>query len=117
MFTVQLSIVINSGGRGIRTPGTVPRTAVFKTAGFNHSPIPPSPRIPELLPLLNHRLVQDGGVSFGGDGWVGAGLLGLLDVEFGFGKGAVGAVAGTFRINAGAGHEFLDRIDRFVPVV
>ena len=30
------------GGRGIRTPGTVPRTAVFKTAGFNHSPIPPA---------------------------------------------------------------------------
>src|SRR2546422_11448955 len=30
------------GGRGIRTPGTVPRTAVFKTAGFNHSPIPPT---------------------------------------------------------------------------
>src|SRR5215510_6688560 len=30
-----------NGGRGIRTPGTVPRTAVFKTAGFNHSPIPP----------------------------------------------------------------------------
>src|SRR5215510_1408518 len=30
-----------NGGRGIRTPGTVPRTAVFKTAGFNRSPIPP----------------------------------------------------------------------------
>src|SRR6476660_3253271 len=34
-----------NGGRGIRTPGTVPRTAVFKTAGFNHSPIPPPSRI------------------------------------------------------------------------
>jgi hypothetical protein len=31
----------SNGGRGIRTPGTVPRTAVFKTAGFNRSPIPP----------------------------------------------------------------------------
>ena len=34
-----------NGGRGIRTPGTVPRTAVFKTAGFNRSPIPPFLRI------------------------------------------------------------------------
>ena len=33
------------GGREIRTPGTVPRTAVFKTAGFNRSPIPPFSRI------------------------------------------------------------------------
>ena len=31
----------NGGGRGIRTPGTVSRTAVFKTACFNHSHIPP----------------------------------------------------------------------------
>jgi hypothetical protein len=29
------------GGRGIRTPGTLSSTTVFKTAGFNHSPIPP----------------------------------------------------------------------------
>src|SRR6266571_5659963 len=35
------SISYKDGGRGIRTPGTVPRTAVFKTAGFNRSPIPP----------------------------------------------------------------------------
>src|SRR5437588_1806650 len=35
------SISYKNGGRGIRTPGTVPRTAVFKTAGFNRSPIPP----------------------------------------------------------------------------
>ena len=31
----------SGGGRGIRTPGTVSRTAVFKTAAFNHSAIPP----------------------------------------------------------------------------
>src|SRR5438874_9070686 len=30
------------GGRGIRTPGTVSGTAVFKTARFNHSRIPPT---------------------------------------------------------------------------
>jgi hypothetical protein len=29
------------GGEGIRTPGTVPRTAVFKTAAFDHSATPP----------------------------------------------------------------------------
>jgi acyl carrier protein len=29
------------GGRGIRTPGTVSRTAVFKTARFDRSRIPP----------------------------------------------------------------------------
>src|SRR6266446_5766056 len=35
------SISYKDGGRGIRTPGTVPRTVVFKTTGFNRSPIPP----------------------------------------------------------------------------
>ncbi len=38
------TLIINcpaGGGRGIRTPGTVPRTAVFKTAALNHSAIPP----------------------------------------------------------------------------
>src|SRR5205807_3423522 len=29
------------GGRGIRTPERVTPLTVFKTAGFNHSPIPP----------------------------------------------------------------------------
>ena len=29
------------GGRGIRTPGTVSGTVVFKTTRFNHSRIPP----------------------------------------------------------------------------
>jgi hypothetical protein len=37
----SLNSLTSNGGRGIRTPGTVPRTAVFKTAGFNRSPIPP----------------------------------------------------------------------------
>ncbi len=32
---------INGGGRGIRTPERVTPLTVFKTAGFNHSPIPP----------------------------------------------------------------------------
>jgi hypothetical protein len=37
--------IVKSGGRGIRTPGGVTPTTVFKTAGFNHSPIPPLMRI------------------------------------------------------------------------
>src|SRR3569832_1319494 len=32
---------VYGGGRGIRTPGTLSSTTVFKTAGFNRSPIPP----------------------------------------------------------------------------
>ena len=32
---------IYGGGRGIRTPGTISRTSVFKTDCFNHSHIPP----------------------------------------------------------------------------
>src|SRR5438876_11534814 len=39
------SMNYKDGGRGIRTPGTVPRTVVFKTTGFNRSPIPPVLRI------------------------------------------------------------------------
>ena len=31
----------SGGGRGIRTPERVSPLTVFKTAGFNHSPIPP----------------------------------------------------------------------------
>ena len=31
----------NGGGRGIRTPGTLSSTTVFKTGAFNHSAIPP----------------------------------------------------------------------------
>src|SRR4029453_17451103 len=30
------------GGEGIRTPGTLPGTAVFKTAAIDHSATPPS---------------------------------------------------------------------------
>jgi hypothetical protein len=33
---------IGGGGRGIRTLGTVSRTAVFKTATLSHSVIPPA---------------------------------------------------------------------------
>jgi hypothetical protein len=35
------------GGRGIRTPGTLSGTTVFKTAGINRSPIPPREGIPQ----------------------------------------------------------------------
>lgn len=33
---------IRGGGEGIRTPGTVARTAIFKTAAFDRSATPPS---------------------------------------------------------------------------
>jgi hypothetical protein len=32
---------VTGGGRGIRTPDTLSSITVFKTAGFNRSPIPP----------------------------------------------------------------------------
>src|SRR5437868_4116082 len=34
-------IVVNGGERGIRTPGTLPGSTVFKTAALNHSAISP----------------------------------------------------------------------------
>ena len=34
--------LVNSGGGGIRTLGTVARTTVFETARFNHSRTPPA---------------------------------------------------------------------------
>jgi hypothetical protein len=37
----SLQSKLRGGGRGIRTPGTVSRTSVFKTDCFNHSHIPP----------------------------------------------------------------------------
>ena len=46
LFIQYLMDKVN-GGRGIRTPGTVSRTTVFKTAAFNHSAIPPVVRITE----------------------------------------------------------------------
>jgi hypothetical protein len=39
------------GGRGIRTPERVTPLTVFKTAGFNHSPIPPIPILPDFIHL------------------------------------------------------------------
>ena len=38
---------ISGGGRGIRTPERVSPLTVFKTAGFNHSPIPPATMVPD----------------------------------------------------------------------
>jgi hypothetical protein len=38
---ISLFLRLAGGGRGIRTPGTLSGTAVFKTACFNHSHIPP----------------------------------------------------------------------------
>ena len=38
----SLQLRLSGGGRGIRTPGTVSRTVVFKTTRFNRSRIPPT---------------------------------------------------------------------------
>ena len=46
----------SGGGRGIRTPERVAPLTVFKTAGFNHSPIPPSPRLAHPRPIRNGGL-------------------------------------------------------------
>jgi hypothetical protein len=40
-LVVEPKAAVKSGWRGIRTPGTVTRTAVFKTAALNHSAIHP----------------------------------------------------------------------------
>src|SRR5579862_8604606 len=46
------------GGRGIRTPVRVTPQTVFKTAGFNHSPIPPPFILPDftMLPILSRSV-------------------------------------------------------------
>src|SRR5437868_254620 len=49
------------GGRGIRTPGTLSSSTVFKTAAFNHSAIPPIPSYMDfegdlILPKLVARI-------------------------------------------------------------
>jgi hypothetical protein len=38
---IEMHRLLHGGGRGIRTPGTLSSTAVFKTACFNRSHIPP----------------------------------------------------------------------------
>ncbi len=40
--TFETPSVLSGGGRGIRTPGRLAPTTVFKTAAFNHSAIPPN---------------------------------------------------------------------------
>ncbi len=46
----------NGGGRGIRTPGRIAPTAVFKTACFNRSHIPPRERTALLSLLYDNRM-------------------------------------------------------------
>src|SRR5690348_5020259 len=40
-YVSGLYTAASGGGGGIRTPGTLSGTTVFKTAGFNRSPTPP----------------------------------------------------------------------------
>ena len=43
------------GGRGIRTPGTLPGTVVFKTTAIDHSAIPPR-RLPQHSAPISNAL-------------------------------------------------------------
>src|SRR5581483_4153021 len=54
--TIQGIAGRTGGGRGIRTPGTVSRTAVFKTARFNRSRIPP--RVGNSFSLQHQTLAE-----------------------------------------------------------
>ena len=51
------SIRYAGGGRGIRTPERVTPLTVFKTAGFNHSPIPPIPILLDFIRLRTRSLL------------------------------------------------------------
>jgi hypothetical protein len=44
-LAVQTGFFDLCGGRGIRTPGPLARTTVFKTAAFDHSAIPPGAKV------------------------------------------------------------------------
>ena len=50
-------IVYEYGGRGIRTAERVTPLTVFKTAGFNHSPIPPIPILLDFIRLRTRSLL------------------------------------------------------------
>ena len=41
----MIGFEVVGGGRGIRTPGPLARTTVFKTAAFDHSAIPPGAKL------------------------------------------------------------------------
>ena len=63
----SLELRLNGGGRGIRTPGTLSSTAVFKTACFNRSHIPP--KVHGFLSLPRRPVCRDwrpkgSGISF-----------------------------------------------------
>src|SRR5687768_17711553 len=47
-------------GEGIRTPGTLASTAVFKTAAFDHSATPPWAEVANLTPWLEGAWRQGG---------------------------------------------------------
>jgi hypothetical protein len=56
-FGPLVTVRVAGGGRGIRTPGTVSGTVVFKTTRFNRSRIPPHCSFNELK-ILQHNLLH-----------------------------------------------------------
>ena len=51
VVTLSPQVHNNGGRRGIRTPGAVSGSAVFKTAAFDHSAILPVIRVSYLVPI------------------------------------------------------------------
>ena len=70
---LEIRFVCGGGGRGIRTPGTVTRSVVFKTTAIDHSAIPPRFDFRRFL-ILHDRLSCDVGDGFGARiaGWHGS---------------------------------------------
>jgi hypothetical protein len=50
-----IGVLESGGGGGIRTPGTLSGPTVFKTAGFNRSPTPPSSSLTGKAPAFQQR--------------------------------------------------------------
>src|SRR5712691_2465365 len=59
--TPSLLLRLRGGGRGIRTPGTLSGTAVFKTARFDRSRIPPRQTSGDFSPVYNSHPAFRGG--------------------------------------------------------
>jgi hypothetical protein len=58
-FHGQLSPFLSNGGRGIRTPERVTPLAVFKTAAFNHSAIPPATTLTDCCCVSQRYMHRD----------------------------------------------------------
>ena len=75
------STVWNDGGEGgIRTHGTLPRTAVFKTAALNHSATSPSESISPIVTAITRSDFEDAAEGQLPRAWRGEPTIGRLEV-------------------------------------